>query len=161
MSEQKRQEDMKELAKQIAHDSSKYINWEYCNFERNWEIISNYLSDKGEILMLLSIGKENDLSYIIVTDHNVYHTYSEKELKTVRSLSPLYTFEQPLTKESAKILTYKYIHLTLFKPKTIEDFIRTIPGSYKNGAWRQLNGFFGLYINHETERVCVYPPELE
>jgi len=88
--EQTRQTDMRELAEQIAHYSSKYISWEYCNFERSWETVSNYLSDKGEILMVLSIDKKNDFSYIIVTDRNVYHTYSEKELETVRRLSSLY-----------------------------------------------------------------------
>ena len=85
----------------------------------------------------------------------------KKELETVPFLCPLYTFDNPLTVESSKILTYKYIYSALFEASTMEDMIRTIPGSYKNGTRRQRNGFFGLYVNHEKETVSIYPPELE
>ena len=160
--EQKRQEDMKELAKRFARESRENLVWEHCDFERSWLMISDYLSEKREIMLALTIYKEDtEFNYTIITDHNVYHIYHEKQLKTVPFLCPLYTFELPLTLESSKILTYKYIYSTLFKSETMEAMIRTIPGSYKNGTWRQLNGFFGLYVNHEKETVSIFPPLLE
>jgi hypothetical protein len=164
MSDQKRQEDMKELAAKFCRESGENLLWEHCNFELSWVTISNHLSDRGEIMVALSIFKEDlDFKYIIITDHNVYYNYHEKEDEIpFLCLCPLYTFDSPLTIESSKILTYKYIYSTLFKESTMEDLIRTIPGSYKNGTWRQLNGFFGLYVNHENETVSVYPtPELQ
>jgi len=44
--------------------------------------------------------------------------------------------------------------------KKFESIIRLIPGSYKNGNWRQLDGFFGMYFNEETMEVSEVPPPL-
>lgn len=40
----------------------------------------------------------------------------------------------------------------------LEAVIRLIPGSYKNGDWRQLNGIFGIYFNETTMEVSEIPP---
>ena len=42
--------------------------------------------------------------------------------------------------------------------KKFESVIRLIPGSYKNGDWRQLDGFFGMYFNETTMEVSEMPP---
>jgi hypothetical protein len=42
--------------------------------------------------------------------------------------------------------------------KKFESVIRLIPGSYQNGDWRQLDGFFGMYYNEKTMEVSEYPP---
>jgi hypothetical protein len=42
--------------------------------------------------------------------------------------------------------------------KNFETIIRLIPGSYKNGNWRQLDGFFGMYFNETTMEVSEVPP---
>lgn len=42
----------------------------------------------------------------------------------------------------------------------LEAVIRLIPGGYKNGSWRQLNGFFGMYFNESTMEVSEVPPPL-
>jgi len=42
--------------------------------------------------------------------------------------------------------------------KKFESIIRLIPGSYKNGNWRQLDGFFGMYFNETTMEVSEVPP---
>jgi hypothetical protein len=39
-----------------------------------------------------------------------------------------------------------------------ESIVRLIPGSYKNGSWRQLDGFFGMYFNESTMEVSEVPP---
>jgi len=45
----------------------------------------------------------------------------------------------------------------LLAQKKFESVIRLIPGSYKNGDWRQLDGFFGLYFNQTTMEVNEFP----
>jgi hypothetical protein len=45
--------------------------------------------------------------------------------------------------------------------KKFESIIRLIPGSYKNGSWRQLDGFFGMYFNETTMEVSELPPPHE
>jgi hypothetical protein len=42
--------------------------------------------------------------------------------------------------------------------KNFETIIRLIPGSYKNGSWRQVDGFFGVYFNETTMEVSEVPP---
>ena len=42
--------------------------------------------------------------------------------------------------------------------KKFESVIRLIPGSYNNGSWRQLDGFFGMYFNEDTMEVSEMPP---
>lgn len=42
--------------------------------------------------------------------------------------------------------------------KKFESVIRLIPGSYKNGDWKQLDGFFGMYFNETTMEVSEIPP---
>jgi len=41
--------------------------------------------------------------------------------------------------------------------KKFESVIRLIPGSYKNGDWHQMDGFFGLYFNQATMEVNEFP----
>ena len=45
--------------------------------------------------------------------------------------------------------------------KKFESIIRLIPGGYKNGDWKQLDGFFGMYFNEATMEVSeLQPPSL-
>jgi hypothetical protein len=39
-----------------------------------------------------------------------------------------------------------------------ESLLRYIPGSYKNGDWKQLNGMFGFYLNEKTMELSPMPP---
>jgi len=41
-----------------------------------------------------------------------------------------------------------------------QTILRLIPGSYKNGPWKQLDGFFGPYMNQETLEINSFIPEL-
>ena len=42
--------------------------------------------------------------------------------------------------------------------KSFEFIIRTIPGSYQNGNWRQLHGFFGMYYRLPHSDLSDCPP---
>jgi hypothetical protein len=99
----------------------------------------------------------------------------------------LYTFSEPLTLPHAKILSSiitvpkhssislavssvwqrvayglrdgaSYARIFVQSIKNFETIIRLIPGSYKNGAWKQMDGFFGVYLNEETMEVSEVPP---
>jgi|UniRef100_A0A6C0BGF1 hypothetical protein len=90
--------------------------------------------------------------------------------------STLYSFTNPLNLVYAKILfsittisiygcfahqnksLWNSIHYSTDVLKKIESIIRLIPGSYKNGSWRQLDGFFGMYFNETTMEVSEVPP---
>lgn len=89
---------------------------------------------------------------------------------------PLYTFDKPLQLKQIKMLSIlrkstqyhesqrKWSHdniLTAFAyneaQKEFESVIRLIPGSYQNGDWRPMDGFFGLYFNETTMEVNEFP----
>ena len=93
--------------------------------------------------------------------------------------SKLYSFTNPLNLVHAKILSYimtiqiietiGYVAANrslwdrmpcIDSLKKFESIIRLIPGSYKNGSWRQLDGFFGMYFNETTMELSEVPPPL-
>ena len=39
-----------------------------------------------------------------------------------------------------------------------QTIVRLIPGSYKNGPWRPLDGFFGPYLNEDTLEIISLIP---
>jgi hypothetical protein len=72
--------------------------------------------------------------------------------------NPSYEGHGPLLKRAAN---YHYSNPQsgdTSAPKKVESIIRLIPGSYKNGDWRQLDGFFGMYFNETTMEVSEMPP---
>ena len=86
--------------------------------------------------------------------------------------SPVYIFTEPLSVKYAKLIHYSlyprnmgdmfnnecssYRHY-----RRLESVIRLIPGHYKNGNWRQLDGFFGMYYNDVTNELSDVPPAFE
>jgi hypothetical protein len=44
--------------------------------------------------------------------------------------------------------------------RKFESIIKLIPGGYKNGPWRPLDGFFGVYLNEETMDLSELVPTL-
>ena len=103
---------------------------------------------------------------------------------TVKYLSKVYTFNTQLTLKQVRMIdtTINYKDDYVVRPigsrvsdrisnpmggqskcdmdarKKFESVIRLIPGSYKNGDWRQLDGFFGMYFNETTMEVSEMPP---
>ena len=53
-----------------------------------------------------------------------------------------------------------YVRTHLQGMKNFESIIRLIPGGYKNGDWKQLDGFFGMYFNETTMEVSEIPPPI-
>jgi hypothetical protein len=133
-----------------------YMGFNKGNFDYGSAL--EYLKKLGETF-LISVYNEpahGMYSYSqtnILTDQHVYAYDAQNQ-----TYAPVYTFDSPLTMKNAKILTYKNIGVAFLNPVSFEALIRTIPGSYKNGSWRQLNGFFGLYVNDETNEASRKPP---
>ena len=112
--------------------------------------------------------------------HTVVLQENCKSLKTgIFYASKLYSFTNPLNLVHAKILSYimtiqiietiGYVAANrslwdrmpcIDSLKKFESIIRLIPGSYKNGSWRQLDGFFGMYFNETTMELSEVPPPL-
>jgi len=42
--------------------------------------------------------------------------------------------------------------------RNLESIIRIVPGSYQNGLWKQLDGFFGIYFHELTMELSELPP---
>lgn len=101
--------------------------------------------------------------------HPVYTFQNELATKELRLLDQLFRVEG---NSDNKMLTYTCeclggtptsIERRMCKGgvnvwRKFESVIRLIPGSYKNGDWKQLDGFFGMYFNETTMEVSEVPP---
>jgi len=127
--------------------------------------ILEQLIKEGHIILAISNIKICNLqiqSPMILTTTGVYVVMPHKEKSTFSSdsfvdmLCPIYTFSAPLNlKQTQLISNMLYINVEQY-----EQVIHYIPGSYSNGAWKQLNGFFGVYLNEDTMELSSIPPPM-
>ncbi len=79
-------------------------------------------------------------------------------------MRPIYTFNHKLTAKDMQLIDNLYRQKRDANTTDIagkfESVIRLIPGSYQNGSWRQLGGFFGMYYNDTTSELSTLPPPL-
>ncbi len=176
------QEEARELAEihKRFHEGNIKSRWHYLD-DRNKALLSS-LSQRETVLLYEHYGPH--LTYI-VTNKNIYRVWKQDIL--IPNVGSLYTFDTVLTKKQTILLesaisTYPdggygrllgrvsvchynvndphfhctYVHTSA--PTKFETIIRLIPGSYKNGDWRQLDGFFGMYFNETTMEVSEVPP---
>lgn len=102
-----------------------------------------------------------DINQYLLTDKKLYYgSYSYE--KGVSNMGILYDFNKPISKETAPQFWYDGGTVPFLMKnvdeKIIEEYIRLIPGTYKNGKWRQIGGFFGLYINDEMKKIFTKRP---
>jgi len=132
-------------------------------------------------VVLFQDHHERYLTYII-TNKNIYRVLRQG-YHTGPVLCAIYTFNTMLTKKQILLLEMGIATNTesghgrligrlsdchynrnavgdayTTAPPKFESVIRLIPGSYQNGDWRQLDGFFGMYYNETTMEVSEYPP---
>ena len=114
-----------------------------------------------------------DNNALIITNKAIYILcYVLNKEKFTNRLSPIYSFNYPLNLKQTRLIANMlsvdiqlspiivvYQHM-LYKSKEFESIIRYIPGSYINGPWKQLDGFFGYYINESTMDLTQYPPPM-
>lgn len=123
--------------------------------------------------------------YGAITSHGLYFFVG---LYSKSYFSPIYMFDKNLDKRDLTIIDQylqlhkQFMYSNPYNPggiqlffehddmyrdvkfvlgsKKFESIIRLIPGSYKNGKWKQLDGFFGMYFNEETLEISNTPPPL-
>jgi hypothetical protein len=116
---------------------------------------------------------------IILTNRHLYQLQYKPIEKIPASdefySSKLYSFANPLNLAQAKLLSSivtlgiwsrvecemrdsSHTHAHMKFMKNFETIIRLIPGGYKNGDWKQLDGFFGMYFNEIAMEVSKMPP---
>jgi hypothetical protein len=134
---------------------------------RNTAILDS-ISQKGEIVLFVkntNAGTATDIAYLI-TNKNMYAITNHGK-HAGADVCVLYTFDTPIGKkytmmlESCEYLLKRGLSaggIDMFSLKKFESVIRLIPGSYKNGDWRQLDGFFGMYFNETTMELSEVPP---
>jgi len=134
--------------------------------------VLNSISQRGDIVLLVKSNISSNAymqsQYIITHKHMYIVTNYGKHAGP--DICLLYTFDSPIgTKhatilEACKPLLNSIVGNTniinLHCAKKFESVIHLIPGSYKNGDWRQLDGFFGMYFNETTMEVSEVPPPL-
>jgi len=96
------------------------------------------LDEKG-IRNILQIYKEP-----VLAPHDPWRTSIMKEMMSRNNDDPLYQLYRDPRFANAS--------------KSFEFIIRTIPGSYQNGDWRQLHGFFGMYYRLPHSDLSDCPP---
>ena len=113
---------------------------------------------------------------IVITNKNILGLFPQINSERTSNWSTeticlLYSFTSPLNLKQLHMFlnvakyapaSIKYGNsLSIHTPKRIESIIRTIPGKYSNGHWKQLDGFFGVYLNEDTLEVCAVPPSID
>ena len=115
---------------------------------------------------------------VVITNKNVLAQFPSRDCSTGAILSdmnicPLYSFASLLNLKQTQLLwnmiNYNYDenkakhtqNRSLKSQKRMETIIRTIPGKYSNGHWKQLDGFFGAYLNEDTMQVYDVPPSID
>jgi len=131
----------------------------------------NILVIKRSVLWISRCKEQNA---IIITNKAVYMlcNMANNKQKYLNKLSPIYSFNYPLNLKQTRLIAnlalvdikleeYDYTFPIIINcPKQFEAVIRYIPGSYINGPWKQLDGFFGTYINESTMELSSLPPPM-
>lgn len=178
------QEEMREFSEiyKRLHDKNEG-SW-LSRISHGHKVLLTSLSQR-EVVLFGSNGGSNHTYFI--TNKNVFRVYPCPPTGPV--LCAVYTFHSALTKKQIIMLEkgvaiscvdfYGNRTLSLMDrmsdyqdyqkdselkrmnaSKKFESVIRLIPGSYQNGDWRQLDGFFGMYFNETTMEVSEVPPPL-
>ena len=172
------QEEMRELSKNYKRLHEKNEGAWLSRISHGHKELLASLSQR-EVVLFGSNGGSNHTYFI--TNKNVFRVYPCPPTGPV--LCAVYTFNSALTKKQI-IMLEKGVATDLYgigsssiidrmsdyqkdselkrmtASKKFESIIRLIPGSYKNGDWRQLDGFFGMYFNETTMEVSEIPPPL-
>jgi len=175
--------EFREKVASFMHHISSQQNYNTPIVYRILSSLIESLEKMGEIILSIMHGcpeRENFRGHgIIITNKNIYYSTicwtTEHEAMSLpkSTLSILYTFLEKLNSKYMKLLKHSNaIHRilpstnqfgadNLIEVKRAESIIRCIPGSYINGHWKQLDGFFGPYFNEKTIEISLVPPPLE
>ena len=170
------QEEMREFSEIYKKLHEKNEGSWLSRISHGHKVLLTSLSQR-EVVLFGSNGGSNHTYFI--TNKNVFRVYPCPPTGPI--LCAVYTFNSALTKQQI-IMLEKGVATDLYgigsssiidrmsdyqkdselkrmtASKKFESVIRLIPGSYQNGDWRQLDGFFGMYFNETTMEVSEVPP---
>ena len=173
-SEMKETAQLKELQRKFIRNIESFITH---SIPSNKPLIKQFfekLPQTGHVILYVhhitipfDIGR---IDFAIVTTNKAIYTYYPNAVSSATHdiISCIYVFTSPLNhKYTSHIANMFYVdckrpeyQLNVCCPKNFELLIRLIPGSYSNGAWKQLDGFFGPYFNEETMEISAVPPPM-
>jgi hypothetical protein len=167
----------KELSMEIEKNWQEQIKVKYNGFVKDDIILfigySQHINDNGIYQRVnASVLITNKNFYQIRSEENknfldIYYTFdNELSSKDIAIISQLFVrkgkYNTSFIEEQVS-LNYGYLSnnaVNYMITKKIESVIRLIPGSYKNGDWEQLDGFYGMYFNRKTLELSEFPPPL-
>jgi len=178
--EQEEARELLEIHKRLHETNMKSYCWMVD--DKNKALLSSLMQREVILFCRQSDGR---LTYII-TNKNIFQVQRQNRAAGP-VLCSIYTFNATLTKKQIiflekgiathiedlncqpqadlleRLSRYHYIRNGQTNncheiTKKFESVVRIIPGSYQNGDWRQLDGFFGMYYNEKTMEVSEYPP---
>lgn len=124
-------------------------------------------------VILRELHIDNKCSVFSITNTGLYcyrQIYKPILKNEFYNCIPVYVFTEPLSLKYAKLL---HNSVAQGNPSSInsvssgnfyrdiDSILRLIPGSYKNGNWRQLDESFGMYYNDVTNELSDLPPAFE
>jgi hypothetical protein len=128
---------------------------------RDKNIYDNYVIEKRPIYMFYS---ELNSCYLKILDQIIgTNSYFYENHSLLGKISGTHIKLCTYSVYSGKIGPYIYKNPSNYDSNSepLETIIRLIPGGYKNGKWRPLNGFFGSYFNEDTLEILPCPPIIE
>jgi len=128
-------------------------------------------SQDNVLIQMEAIGT---YGWLIITTKGVYRLTRNVNVEADDAeefiINPVYQFYRSLHLKQTQLLlnlldtiaTISSSHPTDISMRAahVESIIRFIPGSYSNGPWKQINGFFGPYINEQTMEISTIPPQV-
>ena len=114
---------------QLLDDCAESRSFDICPLYTFHEYLNSTYSNI--LLSLFFKKKHTTINDKIIHGHKIYSIWERMYISGVESYTPI-------RKEAFE---------------KFESIIRIIPGSYQNGDWRQLDGFFGMYFNEKTMEV--------
>jgi hypothetical protein len=158
----------KELSMEIEKNWQEQIKVKYNGFVKDDIIL--FVGYSLYINALFQGVYQRVNAVILITNKNFYQIRSGENKSF---LDILYTFDNELNSRDIAIISQLFVrkgkyNISLIEEELsfengkryIESAIRLIPGSYKNGDWEQLDGFYGMYFNRKTLELSEFPPPL-
>lgn len=142
--------------------TDEYVGVFRLTYTRGWgnpEIIPLYHFDQSLTMRDISI-LEQLYSNQRLQSNETWTAFHARITEEINTSHPMYTLPQKIAWNCLHEIFCKRLPISSpYKPlKDFELIIRLIPGSYKNGSWRPLDGFFGPYFNEKTLEIYPHAP---
>ncbi len=187
MKKEMEEQRLKELYKPLVEKAREKIIRACQPDPQSWEQLKNILLESNP-LFYIGVPAGSSLRHsICITSKGLYKLVQvllKDQPRVQYKLAPMYIFDKPLDDFGLSLIkqldngdlepyslnaggsilsrmfdsTWQMSGNTRDARRKFESVIRLIPGEYRNGSWRQLDGFFGVYYNPDTNTIQEEPP---